>query len=85
MVGREVERAVRASREPPSTGGVALKVEACTRRGTAQDPNAIVLDDVSLEVRRGEILGFAGLVGAGRTETGARHFRRGSVRFTARS
>ena len=41
-------------------GEVLLDVQHLTRKG--------VFEDVSFQLRRGEILGFAGLVGAGRTE-----------------
>jgi inositol transport system ATP-binding protein len=43
-------------------------VEGLNRLGNARDQSATVLADVGFEVRRGEILGVAGLVGAGRTE-----------------
>lgn len=58
MVGREIENLYpRADVEP---GEVVLRVEGISRPG--------VLDNCSFEVRAGEIVGFAGLVGAGRTE-----------------
>ncbi len=58
MVGRELTQ--QYPKEPPVIGEVALRVDGLCRTG--------VLDDISFEVRRGEILGIAGLVGAGRTE-----------------
>jgi inositol transport system ATP-binding protein len=67
MVGRQVN-ALFARRERVVPGNVALRVESLTRRGNTQDQNATVLANVSFEARRGEILGIAGLVGAGRTE-----------------
>src|SRR5215471_15145574 len=67
MVGRQVA-ALFAHRETTAAGDIALRVEGLTRRGNAQDQNATVLADVGFEARRGEILGIAGLVGAGRTE-----------------
>ncbi|MDP9007348.1 MAG: sugar ABC transporter ATP-binding protein [Pseudomonadota bacterium] len=66
MVGRDVEF-VRRSRNAPA-GATVLSVKGiCTDRDPASQ-HATALHEVSLEVRAGEVLGFAGLVGAGRTE-----------------
>src|SRR5215207_4002995 len=58
MVGRELTQ--QFPQRPHNPGSVALKVTGLSRQG--------VLSDISFEVRRGEIVGIAGLVGAGRTE-----------------
>ena len=58
MVGRKVPKAWPQS--PAPQGEVALTVHHLTRHGHFQD--------VSFELRRGEVLGIAGLMGAGRTE-----------------
>ncbi len=59
MVGREIVDLYHRTRQTP--GDVALKVEnLCSAKEK--------LTDINIEVRRGEIVGFAGLVGAGRTE-----------------
>src|SRR6202166_4927065 len=84
MVGRDVG-ALYGERPIPEHGKVALEVEGLTRRRNARDPNAIELVDVSLKAHHGEILGLAGLVGAGRTETaraifGADKFDHGVIR-----
>jgi ribose transport system ATP-binding protein len=59
MVGRELGEAFR--RAAPPAGPVALRVQ-----GLRCGPP---VRDVGFEVHRGEILGFAGLMGSGRTET----------------
>jgi ABC-type sugar transport system ATPase subunit len=58
MVGRELSQMF--PKEETEIGDVALAVDRLTREG--------VFIDVSFEVRRGEIVGLAGLVGAGRSE-----------------
>lgn len=68
MVGREVT-AMQRRPAPAATERVVLRVENLSRRRGAEGLNAMALHDVCFEVRRGEILGIAGLVGSGRTET----------------
>ena len=60
MVGREVKELFRRQRREP--GPVRLAVRNLSREG--------VFEDVSFELRAGEVLGFAGLVGARRTDVG---------------
>lgn len=59
MVGRTLDNLF--PKEFGTKGEVALKAEHLMEGG--------VLDDVSFEAYNGQVLGFAGLVGAGRTET----------------
>ncbi|HET6341656.1 MAG TPA: sugar ABC transporter ATP-binding protein [Gemmatimonadota bacterium] len=57
MADREVDE--RVPRNPVTPGDEVLRVEGLSRRGE--------LHDVSFALRAGEILGFAGLLGSGRT------------------
>jgi inositol transport system ATP-binding protein len=58
MVGRELTHLF--PKEEVAIGEVVMSVRGLTRHG--------VIDDISFDLRRGEILGLAGLMGAGRTE-----------------
>ncbi|GFH38376.1 sugar ABC transporter ATP-binding protein [Streptomyces pacificus] len=75
MVGRPIEQ--QYPRQPAEAGDPLLTVEGLTRDG--------VFHDVSFEVRAGEVVGIAGLVGAGRTELvravfGADTYDKGTVK-----
>lgn len=59
MVGRSLEEKFPERTSVPSDETI-LKIENLTRSGA--------FSDISLTLKRGEILGFAGLMGAGRTE-----------------
>ena len=58
MVGRDIGK--KYPKETVPIGEELLKVEQLSRKGACED--------ISFNLRRGEILGIAGLVGAGRTE-----------------
>ncbi|HEX3541120.1 MAG TPA: sugar ABC transporter ATP-binding protein [Acidimicrobiales bacterium] len=58
MVGRDIDALF--PKTPTEPGEVVLEVAGLSREG--------VFDDVSFQVRRGEIVALAGLVGAGRSE-----------------
>lgn len=58
MVGRKVENVF--PKTVCSIGDVVFKVDKLSGKG---------FEDISFEVRKGEILGISGLVGSGRSET----------------
>ncbi|MET7479478.1 sugar ABC transporter ATP-binding protein [Streptomyces sp. NPDC005648] len=77
MVGRSIEQ--QYPRERAETGTALLTVEGLTRDG--------VFHDVGFEVHAGEVVGVAGLVGAGRTEVvravfGADPYDKGAVKVS---
>jgi ABC-type sugar transport system ATPase subunit len=79
MVGRELDRGVRSTVE--NIGDTLLEVNHLSGN---------LFKDVSFELKRGEILGFSGLVGAGRSELmraifGADPFEKGEVIFDGES
>jgi ABC-type sugar transport system ATPase subunit len=66
MVGRELAAA--SHYEPRALADNMLEVRGLTRRSASAEAGGVSFEDVSFTVRRGEIVGMAGLVGAGRSE-----------------
>ncbi|PJG58008.1 sugar ABC transporter ATP-binding protein [Aeromonas cavernicola] len=69
MVGRDVAFNRRPARDTHHQHRpVRLHVSGLCRDKPPMDPSGIALHDISFQVHEGEVLGIAGLVGAGRTE-----------------
>jgi putative multiple sugar transport system ATP-binding protein len=73
MVGRSLEN--RFPARSPQIGGTAMEVRNWTVHHPVHAERKVV-DDVSFHVRKGEVLGIAGLMGAGRTELAMSMFGR---------
>ncbi|MDO5516546.1 MAG: ABC transporter ATP-binding protein [Clostridium sp.] len=81
MVGRPVS--FKVDKKPKTPGETVLKIE---NLNVINNKKVLGLKDFSLEVKRGEILGIAGVEGNGQTElveaiTGMRHVKSGKITF----
>ncbi|MFJ2021893.1 multiple monosaccharide ABC transporter ATP-binding protein [Streptomyces nodosus] len=84
MVGRDLDHRFpeRTPHEPEEGTAPALEIRGWTVFHPI-DRQRRVVDDVSIRVRRGEIVGIAGLMGAGRTELAMSVFGRTYGRYAA--
>lgn len=78
MLGRPMELTFPPRIRPPADAPVRLSVEGLTRKPA--------INDVSFQIRAGEIVGLAGLIGSGRSEIaraifGADRFREGTIKL----
>ncbi|MEU3616586.1 multiple monosaccharide ABC transporter ATP-binding protein [Streptomyces sp. NPDC006872] len=82
MVGRDLDHRFpeRTPHEPEKGAAPALEIRDWTVHHPI-DQQRKVVDDVSIQVRRGEIVGIAGLMGAGRTELAMSVFGRSYGRY----
>ncbi len=81
IVGKEIEHVVRKDAKPSHDREVVLEVKGLTQEESG-------LSDISFKLHKGEVLGLAGLRGAGRTELvetlfGLRRLDRGSLLLRA--